>query len=319
MSDKKEANQVENLVHNFLQYLKLEKNYSEKTLESYGHYLTRFLNWTNVKKVSSISPTLIRDYQVKLFDFKNEKGRKLKPKTRNYHLIALRSFLRYLITERGLEVMPPEKISLGKTGEREIDFLQSEELRKLFFAPNSKTKIGKRDRAILELLFSTGLRVSELVSLNRDKINLETREFSVVGKGGKSRVVFVSDRAARALSEYLETREDDLDPLFIRYRGPAPDEGEDEDEAYRLSARSVQRLVKKYVHKLGLTTEATPHTLRHTFATDLLRAGADVREVQELLGHKNVSTTQIYTHVTDQKLKEVHEEYHSGNEDGDSS
>lgn len=319
MNEKKESNEVENLIHSFLQHLKLEKNYSEKTLESYGHYLTRFLNWTDVKKISDISPTLIRDYRVRLYDFRDERDRKLKNKTRNYHLIVLRSFLRYLITERGLEVMSPDEISLGKTEEREVDFLQSKELIKLFSAPDPKTKMGKRDRAVLELLFSTGLRVSELVSLDRDKINLETQEFSVIGKGGKSRVVFISNRAARALSEYLETREDDLKPLFIRYRGPTPDEDEDKNEAYRLSARSVQRLVKKYVHKVGLTTEATPHTLRHTFATDLLRAGADVREVQELLGHKNVSTTQIYTHVTDRKLKKVHERYHSGNKNGDSS
>jgi len=306
-------NELENLIHTFLQHLKLEKNYSEKTLESYGHYLIRFLEWSGAEQISDISPTLVRDYRVELYDYKDENGHKLKPKTRNLHLIALRSFLRYLIVERDLEVMAPEKIPLGKTDDRDITFLSDEELGKLLSAPNTKGKIGKRDKAILELLFSTGLRVSELVSLDREKINLEAQEFSVVGKGGKSRVVFISDRARTALKDYLATREDDYAPLFIRYRGPRPQEGEDEEESFRISARSVQRLVKKYVRKTGISKEATPHTLRHSFATDLLSSGADVREVQELLGHSDISTTQVYTHVTDRKLKEIHKKYHSGN------
>jgi site-specific recombinase XerD len=293
----------------------LEKNYSEKTLESYGHYLIRFLNWTGAMKISDLSPTLVRDYRVKLYDYKDEKGNQLKARTRNYHLIALRSFLRYLIVERGLEdVMTPETIELGRTDDREIKFLTAEQLEKLLAEPDLEKTIGKRDRAILEFLFSTGLRVSELVALNRDQINLKSREFSVIGKGGKSRVVFITDTAARALKDYLTTREDEYKPLFIRYRGPKPDKG-NIGESLRISVRSVERLVKKYVRKSGIPVDATPHTLRHSFATDLLVEGADLRAIQRLLGHKDVSTTQIYTHLTDPRLKEVHRKFHRGWED----
>lgn len=304
--------EIENLVDKYLEYLKLEKNYSEKTLEAYSFYLNRFLDWTGASKINEVSPTLVRRYRVKLYDYRNEKNHKLNSATRNYHLIALRSFLRYLIVERDLDVLSPEKVVLGKTEDRTIKFLAPKDLEKLFEAPNSKTVAGKRDRAILELLFSTGLRVSELAALNREAINFKTQEFSVVGKGGRARVVFISDRAVTALDKYLRTREDEFKPLFIRYRGPKIREFGDGEEL-RLSARSVERLVKKYVHKAGLTVEATPHTMRHSFATDLLRAGAGIREVQELLGHKNIATTQIYTHVTDRKLREVHRKFHSGN------
>ena len=304
--------QIEDLVDAYLEYLKLEKNYSEKTLESYSHHLNRFLDWTGVRKIEEVSPTLVRNYRIRLHDYRGERGQRLSLATRNYHLIALRGFLRYLIVERGLDVLSPEKIILGKVGDREIQFLGSRDLEKLLKAPDSTTKIGKRDRAVLELLFSTGLRVSELVALNRDQINLKTCEFSVKGKGGRVRVVFISNRAANALRIYLKTRTDAFKPLFIRYRGPKIGEVGD-GERLRLSVRSVERLVKKYVRKVGLAVEATPHTMRHSFATDLLREGADVREVQELLGHKNIATTQIYTHVTSRRLKEVHRKYHSGN------
>jgi len=306
---------IENLVDKYLDYLKLEKNYSEKTLETYSHHLNRFLDWMKVSSPEQISPTLIRAFRIKLYDYRDQKQKKLSPQTRNHHLIALRNFLRYLIRERGLEVMPPEKITLGRVGEREIRVLSAEQLRRLLDAPSRNSCVGKRDRAILELLFSTGLRVSELVSLNRDQINLKTQEFSVLGKGRKRRVVFISERAKNALKEYLATRKDDLKPLFIRYRGPKSREipAAVRGEGRRLSIRSVERLVKKYVRRAGLSAEATPHTLRHSFATDLLRGGADIREVQEMLGHRSISTTQIYTHVTNRKLREVYRKAHSGN------
>lgn len=305
---------IEDLIDQYLNYLKLEKNYSENTLDTYSHYLNRFLEWMDVDQIDGVSPTLVRNYQIKLYDYRDEKGDKLAAKTRNYHLIALRGFLRYLVVQRELNVMPPEKVSLGKISERQISVLEIDELKDLFSAPNTKSKLGKRDKAILELLFSTGLRVSELVALNREQINFKTREISVKGKGGRVRVVFISERATKSLQEYLATREDDYIPLFIRYRGPTPEESAQKDgEGWRLSARSVQRLVKKYGRKAGLSKDATPHTLRHSLATDLLRGGADIREVQELLGHKNIATTQIYTHVTDRRLKKVFEEAHSGN------
>ena len=309
---------VADLVDKYLEHLKLEKNYSPRTLESYAHYLTRFLQWTGVNALKDLSPTLIRDYQIKLYDFTDERGGQLTPKTRNYHLIALRGFLRYLIVERGMvDIVPPEKVALGRISEREISVLEEGDLAKLMAAPNSQTRGGRRDRALLETLFSTGLRVSELVSLNREQINLETGEFSVLGKGGRRRVVFLSERATATLADYLQNRHDDYQPLFIRFRGPkvqdtSPNIGV-RGEGWRLSARGVQRLVKKYVRRAGLPLGVTPHTLRHSFATDLLRGGADVREVQELLGHKNIATTQIYTHVTDRRLKEVFRKSHSGN------
>lgn len=304
---------IENFVDQYLTYLKLEKNYSEKTLESYSHYLNRFLEWAEIGSPKQISPTLVRDFQIKLYDYKNEHGRKLNTRTRNYHLIALRSFLRYLIIECDLDVMPPEKINLAKLEDREIKFLSAEQLERLLRAPNRSSQLGKRDRALLEFLFSTGLRVSELVSIDRNQLNLKTGELSVVGKGGKARLVFISDRAKETLKIYLAARGDAYKPLFIRFRGPRVDPAEVNDDSFRLSVRSIERLVGKYILRAGITVDATPHTLRHSFATDLLRGGADLREVQEMLGHANVATTQIYTHVTNERLHEVYRRAHSGN------
>jgi len=230
--------------------------------------------------------------------------------TQGYYVIALRSFLKWLI-KNDYEVMQPEKIDVPKNKDHSLKFLNNEQIERLLNQPILSTKVGIRDRAILELLFSTGLRVSELTRLNRDQINLNTREFGVIGKGGKARVVYISKRAAIYIDKYLKTRSDKYRPLFIRYGGKK--EIINEDEKMRLSPRSVERMVKHYVRLAKLPVDATPHTLRHSMATDLLRSGADIRSVQEMLGHKNIATTQIYTHVTDARLREVHEKFHSGN------
>jgi site-specific recombinase XerD len=229
--------------------------------------------------------------------------------TQNYHLIALRSFLKYCM-KRDVPVMSPEKIDLPKADSHSIKFLDRTDVDRLLNMPEISKDEGLRDKAILEVLFSTGLRVSELTSLNREQINFESREFGVIGKGRRQRVVFLSDSAADWLKRYLDKREDELPPVFIRYAGKTPDESDRTGKSIRLSPRSVQRLVEKYVKKARLPIKITPHGLRHSFATDLLSGGADLRAIQEMLGHKNVSTTQIYTHVTNPQLKKIHAQFH---------
>jgi len=231
--------------------------------------------------------------------------------TQGYYVIALRSFLKWLI-KNDYKVMQPEKLEVPKNKDHSLKFLDNDQVIRLLNQPLTSQKSGMRDRVILELLFSTGLRVSELVSLNRDQINLKTREFGIIGKGGKSRLVFISKQAADFLDRYLKGRMDKFKPLFIHYSGKK-DVVVADDKSVRLTARSIQRLVKKYVKQARLPVMATPHTLRHSMATDLLRSGADIRSVQEILGHKNIATTQIYTHITDARLREVHEKFHSGN------
>lgn len=322
------------LVTEFLEYLEIEKNVSKLTIRNYRHYLRRFAQFlsadpvrsptppspvksrqNDVKStpafvaVSAINPESIRQYRLYLSRFVDAHGITLKRVTQNYHLIALRSFLKYL-AKRDIASVTPDKIELPKAESRSIKFLNREQVDRLLNMPNMNTPEGRRDKAILEVLFSTGLRVSELVSLNRDEINLDRREFGVLGKGRKIRVVFLSERATDWLRRYLATREDDLKPVFIRYSGKKPDENDSNGESIRLTSRSVQRLVEKYARKAKLPIKITPHGLRHTFATDLLGNGADLRAIQELLGHKNVSTTQIYTHITNPRLREIHEKFH---------
>lgn len=300
-------------VKRYLEYLEIEKGYSPKTLDNYQRYLGVFLDFTTADSPTDLDPSLVREYRLFLG------RRKMKRVTQNYYLIALRGLLRYLAQKEELDVMPADRIELPKQEERKFKVLDPDDLENFLTMPKPGTKIGERDGAILELLFSTGVRVSELTSLNRDDLNLETREISVLGKGGKVRVVFISDRAEQALRRYLGIRDDVWKPLFIRYAGShwGHDKAVDKDgNDLRLTARSVQRLVKKYARKAGLVNDPTPHTLRHTFATDLLREGADIRAVQEMLGHKDISTTQIYTHVTNPQLKEVHRKYHRGNKKG---
>jgi len=228
-------------------------------------------------------------------------------RTQGYHAIAIRSFLKWLL-KNDYSVMAPDKIELPKIEERQVKFLNGEQVDRLLNAPSQSTIQGKRDKAILEILFSTGLRVSELTKLDRDKIDMDRREFGIIGKGGKARVVFLSQRATDWLVKYLNERNDHFKPLFIRHKGKI--DPVTPDEKTRLTPRSVQRMVKKYAHKMKLPVEVTPHVMRHSFATDLLMAGADIRSVQEMLGHKNISTTQIYTHVTNKQLRDVHRAFH---------
>ena len=289
----------------FLEYLEIEKNRSLKTVESYDRHVKRFFNYAKISGPEDIDDELVRRYRLYLNRVTDEAGKPLKKQTQGYYLIALRSFLKYL-AKRGIETLPAEKIELGKTPSRQVEFLEDEELNRLFNAVSGTDMKGIRDRAILELLFSTGLRVSELASLNRDSINLKRDEFSIRGKGDKIRVVFLSDAAKESIRRYLEKREDIEEALFVQSRTGAPGGAGHE----RLTPRSIQRMIRHYASKAGIMKKVTPHTLRHTYATDLLFSGADLRSVQALLGHSNISTTQIYTHVTDRTLKEVYKKYH---------
>jgi site-specific recombinase XerD len=299
------------LVTDFLEYLEIERNSSQKTIRNYHHYLTRFVEFVGDIKPSEINLALIRKYRLYLARYTDPITQKpLKRVTQNYFMIALRAFLRYL-ARIDVETLSAEKIELGEQDPSPLKILDQDSLERLLAAPDSRSKEGFRDRAILELLFSTGLRVSELASLNRDQLNFKTREFGIVGKGGKERVVFLSDGAVETLEKYLTIRFDNFRPLFIRYQGTV--DPTEHGEKMRLTTRSIERIVEKYVKKVGLAVKATPHTLRHSFATDLLINGADIRSVQEMLGHSNISTTQIYTHVTNRQLKEVHKAFHSKN------
>lgn len=288
-----------------MEYLEIEKNRSQKTVENYDRYLRRFLEISGASKPSDITDELVRNFRLKLNRIKNQNGEELKKQTQFYHLIALRSFLKYL-AKRDVKSLAPEKVELGKMPARSIEFMESDELSRLLNAPKGGSPEKLRDRAILELLFSTGLRVSELVSLNRDSIDFKKSEFSVRGKGDKIRVVFLSDGAKAALNKYLDSRDDVDEALFARMRKSK--DGDNGD--LRLTARSVERLVKKYAAAAGITKKVTPHGLRHAFATDLLENGADLRSVQMLLGHAQITTTQIYTHFTDKTLHEIHKRFH---------
>lgn len=299
------------LITDFLEYLELERNASVLTIRNYEHYLKRFLEFSGDINPKDIDLNLIRKYRLHLARWTDPKTKEaLKRVTQNYFMIALRAFLRYL-ARIDVATLSAEKVELGESEPRPLKVLDDAQLKSLLEAPDTSKKDGIRNRAILQTLFSTGLRVSELANLNRDTINLERREFGVVGKGGKERVVFLSDGACEWLKKYLDVRKDTFKPLFIRFQGKV--DPEDGGNAMRLTPRSIERIVEKYVKGLGFSVKATPHTLRHSFATDLLINGADIRSVQEMLGHSNISTTQIYTHVTNAHLKDVHKAFHSGN------
>ncbi len=299
------------LIIDFLEYLELERNASQLTIKNYDHYLKRFLEFAGDINPKDIDLNLIRKYRLHLSRWTDPKTKKpLKRITQNYFMIALRAYLRYL-ARIDISTLSPEKVELGETDPRPLKILDETHLKSLLEAPDTSKKDGIRDRSILETLFSTGLRVSELASLNRDTINLGRREFGIIGKGGKERVVFISDTAADWLERFLMARKDTFKPLFIRFQGKV--NPSNNGEAMRLTTRSIERIVEKYVKSLGLSVKATPHTLRHSFATDLLINGADIRSVQEMLGHSSIQTTQIYTHVTNAHLKDVHKAFHSGN------
>ncbi len=299
------------LVTDFLEHLEIEQNRSQKTIANYDHYLQRLVEFTGDCDIAKLDNEMVRQWRLGLNRYQDEQGHQLSKTTQNYHLIALRSFLKYL-AKRDIKALDSAKIELAKVVRPQVTFLDAEEVGRMLSAIDTSNVAGLRDRAVIELLFSGGLRVSELVAVNRDHINLDRREFMVRGKGQKDRPVFISGQAAEWISRYLQERKDNYKPLFIHYSGT---QNELDDGMYtRLTVRSVQRLVKRYALAAGITKDVTPHTLRHSFATDLLTNGADLRSVQGLLGHANISTTQIYTHITDPQLKSVHERFHRQNE-----
>lgn len=291
----------------FLEYLEIEQNRSQKTIANYDHYLTRLNDYAGDIKVSDITPELVRKWRLWLNRLGTNVSDELQKTTQNYHLIALRSFLKFC-AKRDIPALTADKIELARTTRKQVTFLTPEEVERMFAMPQIAEVAGLRDRAILELLFSSGLRVSELVGLNRDHVNLKRREFMVRGKGQKDRPIFISESAADWLGRYMDRREDNSTPLFVRIGGKK--KVDQSGDFTRLTARSVQRMVARYALLAGITKHVSPHTLRHSFATDLLMNGADLRSVQAMLGHSNIATTQIYTHVTDPHLKAVHEKFH---------
>lgn len=296
----------------FLEYLEVERGASPYTIRNYAFYLKRFDEWytrcSSSADIRKLDLPMIRKYRLFLSRFVDDRGRSLSRVTQSYYAIALRSFLKWLV-RHGYDVIAPDNIELPKVQSRSLKFLAREEVERLLSQPSISTIRGLRDKAILEVLFSTGLRVSELVGLNRASIDLTRREFGVIGKGGRARVVFLSKRASSWTARYLGVREDHLKPLFIRFAKGKVDPAL-AGESLRLSVRSIQRIVERYARAAHLSVRISPHGLRHSFATDLLSAGAGIREVQEMLGHKNIATTQIYTHITNPQLRKVHETFH---------
>lgn len=315
---------LEELKNQFLEYLEIEKGRSRKTIDNYGHYLSRFLDWAKVTDPKDITDEMISRYRVFLNRFESPKRDGLKKLTQNYYIIALRSFLKYL-ARKNIKTLQAEKVEIGKTERKEVEFLEPDEVERIIDVANGADFKSLRDKAILELLFSSGLRVSELANLNRDRLDLKNQEFSVRGKGGKIRVVFISNSAKAAIEKYLEKRAD-IDPaVFVRdAKGlekfssrkslPAKQTKENKKsenkDSLRLTPRSIQRIVKHYAVKAGIIKDVHPHTFRHSFATDLLMNGADIRSVQTMLGHSSITTTQIYTHITNPQLKEIHKTFH---------
>lgn len=312
------ADSIDDLKKEYLTYLEVEKNRSAKTVRNYDFYLKRFFKQAQITKPADITLPEVKKFRVwlnRLTSPKNPDG--LSKRTQNYHMIALRSFLKYL-AKMDVKSLAPEKIELAKEGDRQVEFLEADELERLLEAPLYTKKgekvselsiIQLRDKAMLELLFSTGMRVSEMANLEIDQINLKKDEFAVRGKGSKMRVVFLSDAAKEWIKKYLDRRGDVTTYLFVSH-DRAKGKGGRESEDKPLTPRSIERMIEKYAKQAGITKHVSPHTLRHTYATDLLQAGADIRSVQAMLGHSSITTTQIYTHVTDKRLKDTHKKFH---------
>lgn len=307
-----QKSEIEALKQEFLEYIEIEKGRSLKTVENYDRYLRRFFDQQSIKKPADITERSVREFRLWLNrQSANNYGSNqdtLKKRTQNYYLIAIRAFLKFLV-KRDIKVLSPDKIELAKVSDRSIDLISIEDLDKILSGPDTSTLKGLRDRAIMEMLFSTGLRVSELCSLNKD-IDLKKDELSIRGKGDKVRVVFLSEFAKETIKFYLEKREDMDEALFVQVASKAGKKHLDLQESIRLTPRSVERIIKHYATKAGISKKVTPHVIRHSFATDLLSNGADLRSVQSLLGHANITTTQVYTHVTDKHLREIHKKFH---------
>jgi site-specific recombinase XerD len=306
------SNNIDILKREFLEYLEIEKGSSLKTIENYDRYLTRFLKFGKIEKPKDITDEDVREFRLFLnrqsgIKTKGQIGATMKKNTQNYYLIALRVFLKYLM-KREISTLSPDRIELAKIKERSLDLITVEELNRLLSGPHGSDIKNLRDKAILELFFSTGLRVSELASLNRD-LDLSKSEFSIRGKGEKVRVVFLSETARKAIKEYLVKRKDMEEAMFVNISNSK--KSDSQKSFTRLTSRSIERIVKLYATKAGISKKVTPHIIRHSFATDLLQNGADIRSVQMMLGHSNISTTQIYTHITDKQLLEVHKKFHS--------
>lgn len=296
------------LILDYIEHLEVEGGRSAKTAENYRLYLERFIEFSDDITVDKITSEIVRKYRLWLNRYKNSNDDELATITQSYHLIALRGFLGYL-SKRDISSLSPEKIELPKTVRKQVTFLHYDEVEMMIEHIDVSSEVGLRDRALIELLFSSGLRVSELVNLNRDHINTKRREFMVRGKGQKDRPIFISTTAAHHVENYLAARTDSLVPLFLSYSRNST--LSTSGDYRRLTPRSIQRLVTHYARMAGITKHVSPHTMRHSFATDLLMNGADIRSVQVMLGHSSISTTQVYTHVTDQHLKEIYDKFHS--------
>ncbi len=303
-----EQKYISDYLLDFIEHLEVEGGRSAKTAENYKLYLERLVEFTDDMSVDKITTEIVRKYRLWLNRYTNGQGDELATITQAYHLIALRGFLKYL-SSRDIPSLSPDKIILPKVSRKQVTFLHYDEVERLIDTIDLESEAGLRDRAIVELLFSSGLRVSELVNLNRDHVNTKRREFMVRGKGQKDRPVFISQATADWVNRYLDARQDTLAPLFLSYSKNV--EASTSGDFRRLTARSIQRMVSKYAKLAGITKHVSPHTMRHSFATDLLMNGADIRSVQSMLGHSNISTTQVYTHVTDEHLREVYEKFHS--------
>ncbi len=308
---KKPSTPIKQEATRFLEHLEIELSRSPRTLTSYSQVLRSFFDWGAITVPQEISAEKVREYRLYLNRKRNRRGENLKKNTQSYHAIVLRTFLKYL-AKQDIVTLSAEKVEVGKAEDRQIDFLEYDEVMSLISAASGKTPKALRDQAMLELLFSSGLRVSELVGLDRQHVNLEKEEFSVRGKGRKLRIVFISPEAKHSLATYLTVRSD-IDPaLFISFpKKGLVNKTNSKRETRRLTTRSVARIVKYYATKAGILKDVHPHTLRHSFATDLLVNGADIRSVQAMLGHASITTTQIYTHITNERLKEVHQQFHA--------